>query len=47
LEQWKVLQGRLQTWKNNVGSILASLKQQQSAAVSANATTTTTTTTSP
>jgi PCI domain/eIF3 subunit M, C-terminal helix len=43
LEQWKVLQGRLQTWKNNVGSILASLKQQQSAAVSANATTTTTT----
>jgi translation initiation factor 3 subunit M len=32
LEQWKVLQGRLQTWKNNVGSILASLKQQQQSA---------------
>ena len=35
MEQWKILQSRLQAWKENVGNILSSLKQSQAVAAPA------------
>lgn len=34
MEQWKVLQARLKTWKQNVGGILDAYKQSQASLVS-------------
>jgi translation initiation factor 3 subunit M len=31
MDQWKALQSRLVLWKQNVGSVLATLKQSQQA----------------
>jgi translation initiation factor 3 subunit M len=36
MEQWKALQSRLLSWKQNVGNVLAGLKESQSAAIKPN-----------
>jgi translation initiation factor 3 subunit M len=35
MNQWKILQNRLQAWKKNVGGVLDSLKQSQTIAAKA------------